>query len=102
MGLNSSVDASFSGSAAVTAMRHAKFARDYRYPRALLAARRAGALWASCLRCFWETFSADDVFRPGTDGLVLKLDLYFSLRILRILHLRVEFISVNERVQSRR
>jgi hypothetical protein len=54
------------------------------YPRNLLAARRTGALWASCLRCFAEkTLSDRDVSRFGTERLPLKSVLGFWLRIFQ-------------------
>ena len=44
------------------------------YSRNLLAARRIGALWACCLRCFAEASSRRDVSRFGfpTEGLPPK------------------------------
>ena len=58
---------------------HAACLAVHRYPRALLAARRDGALCASCLRCFAETSTGRDASRRGIEGLLLKLALNFSL-----------------------
>ena len=52
------------------------------YPRSLLAARRAGAGCACCLRCFAEVRCGGDIFRGGIEPGEWKSGFGFGLRII--------------------